>query len=400
MKVAYLSCDPGVPLIGTGGSSIHVQEMVRALRALGHDVTLYSRNPGSEPQAEGGIRFVPLDGLAGEAMRAMARDTAELDPHLHREISRLYYSEYAKQTLLPFLTADRPDIIYERYSLFSYAGVEIAAALGVPLLLEVNAPLTREASRHRGLVLRETAELLERRIFREADALLAVSEDVAQYARDLGVESERISVVTTGVDIERFRPASGDNVRERHAIASRYVLGFVGSLKPWHDIETVLGALELLITDGVPAHLLVVGDGPQLGLLRSRSDLPITCVGAVPHEEIPAYLAAMDIVVVPYAAGGACYFSPIKLYEAMAMARPVAGARAGQVADVIADGENGVLYEPGEAPDLAAKGRQVFDMPDRGARFGEAARRSVTEHTWEAAAKRVLAIAEGLGAGR
>jgi glycosyltransferase involved in cell wall biosynthesis len=374
--------------------------MVRALRALGHDVTLYTRNPGSEPPADEGIRLVPLDGLAGEAMRAVARDTADFDPHLHRELSRLYYSEHAKQTLLPLLTADRPDVFYERYSLFSYAGVEVAAALDVPLLLEVNAPLTREASRHRGLVLRETAELLERRIFLEADALLAVSEDVAQYARDLGVESERISVVTTGVDIERFRPASGDDVRERHAIASRYVLGFVGSLKPWHDIETVLGALELLNEGGVPVHLLVVGDGPQLTLLRSRSDLPITCVGTVPHDEIPAYLAAMDLVVVPYAAGEACYFSPIKLYEAMAMARPIAGARAGQVADVIADGESGVLYEPGDASELAAKVREVCDMPDRGARLGEAARQSVAGHTWEQVAKRVLTIAEGLGADR
>jgi len=102
-------------------------------------------------------------------------------------------------------------------------------------------------------------------------------------------------------------------------------------------------------------------------------------------------------VVVPYSQGGDAYFSPLKLFEAMAMAKPVVGANLGQAGEILVHGETGCLYEPGSAEDLAKKIAAVLEMTDGGARLGASARRWVVENqTWERNAQRIEALARSL----
>jgi len=390
MKVLYLSCDFGVRLCGTSGASVHVRETVTALRRLGHDVLVCSPTEGAD-------RVLPLDGAAEETVRLLEQERAGLPDHLAREWRRLLYAEHAQQPLLALLGEFQPDLIYERYSMFSYAGVEVARELGVPLVLEVNAPLAEEGAKYRDLVLRTTARELERRIFREADALVVVSGALAAYARALGVPDERITVLPNGVDPDRFHPGvSGDAVRRRYGLSEAWVAGFAGSFKPWHDLDTLVAAVRSLAQDGVDVRLLAVGEGPRLRELASIGEPWLTCTGAVEYARMPEHLAAMDAIVVPYAADGDGYFSPLKLYEAMAMAKPVVGARTGQVAETLAHGETGLLYGAGRADELAGTLRGLATLPDRGASLGERARRWVLDgRTWEANARRIVALGEG-----
>jgi glycosyltransferase involved in cell wall biosynthesis len=402
VRLAYLSCDPGVRIFGGSGASVHVRETVRALRDLGHEVAGFAPDLGlAEEVAErDGFGRVALSGLAAEAGRLLAGEPAWPSDHVVREWRRLLFAEYAQRALRPRLEAFGPDAIYERYSLFAYAGVELARGLGCPLLLEVNAPLAREAVRYRELVLRHTAQGLEARILRAADALFVVSAELARHARELGVAAERIQVLPNAVDPERFHPSlSGAALRARLGLASARVVGFVGSLKPWHDLDTLCAALACLHREDPDWRLLVVGAGPRLEALRRAGGF-VTCAGTIEHEAVPEALAAMDAVVVPYDKDGEAYFSPLKLFEAMAAARPVVGARVGQVAEVLRDGENGLLYEPGQPGDLAARLRELWERPDRGAELGAAARREVlARHTWRANAQRIVEQAEACGAG-
>ena len=397
MRFAYLSCDPGVPIFGTKGASIHVRQIRRALEQLGHEVAIFSPN-GDEQQSDPNVHFIPLAGFGAEATRLLRREDAGLPPHLVREFRRVLYSEQIQKTALPALKSFNPDVIYERYSLFGYAGVELAQTLGIPHLIEVNAPLSEEAAKHRELILKRTAQELESRILCSADALFVVSEPVAEFARGVGVAGDRISIVTTGVDPEHFRPdISGREVRARHGLDATFVVGFVGTLKPWHDLETLVSATKALAERGERVHLLIVGDGPQLEWLQALDADYITCTGAVAHDEVPEYMAAMDVVAVPYAPGGEQYFSPIKLFEAMASARPVVGANTGQVAKVIVDGESGLLYAPGSAQALADKIRAVVQMPEQGKSLGVAARQTVLKrYTWERNARTIVAVAQSL----
>ena len=402
MRIAYLSCDFGVPVFGTTGSAVHLREMVRALRGLGHEVRVYS--PATDEggaDALDGVHAIELGGVAREVAELLKGENAGLPPHLYREWRRLLFAEHAQRGLLPLLDAYAPDAIYERYSLFAYAGVELARTLRVPHVLEANAPLAQEAATHRELVLRATAEALEQRIMCAADAVVVVSEPLAEHARRLGVPPERIDVLPNGVDPERFRPdVSGAAVRAKHGLEGKRVLGFAGSLKPWHDIETLVAAARLLHEADDRVRLLVVGDGPGMASLRALDAPWLAIAGAVPHADVPSHYAAMDAIAVTFT-GESDYFSPVKLFEAMAMAKPVVAARAGQIAQVVVDNETALLYDPGDANDLALKVRDVLDREDAGASLGAGARAFVLDgHTWEHNARRVAEIVVSLKAAK
>jgi glycosyltransferase involved in cell wall biosynthesis len=171
------------------------------------------------------------------------------------------------------------------------------------------------------------------------------------------------------------------------------VVGYVGTLKREHDIGTVIDAAMLLSADGSPVHLLVVGDGPEAKRLAGQAHVIQT--GAVSNDVVPEYLSAMDVVVVPHARNEPGSFSPsLQLAEAMAMARPVVAARTAQAERMITSGDNGVLYEPGDAPDLACKIHDILERPDRGASLGAAARQHMlAAHTWEHNARRIVELA-------
>jgi glycosyltransferase involved in cell wall biosynthesis len=400
MRIAYLCSDIGIRVFGTSGASAHLNNTVRALRRGGHAVEIFSVSADAQDARalQDGIRYVPMGGFAAVAAELLEKEDAGLPGHLSREWRRLIYSEYCQHALLEPLRAFGPDVIYERYSLFAYGGIELARRLGIPHVLEVNAPLSHEAATHRELVLKRTAETLEREILLGSDALVVVSRALARYARGLGVPCERITVLPNGVDPELFAPVvSGAEVRSRYGIEGHEVLGFVGTLKPWHDLDTLVEALRLLAARRPAVHLLVVGDGPGRSRLQVLEHDSVTCTGAVSHGDVPRYMAAMDVVVVPYGRDADSYFSPLKLFEAMAMAKPVVGARLGEVAETVVDGESGILYEPGCADDLADKIASVLDAAERGEALGQAARRSVlATHTWDHNAQRTIALAESL----
>ena len=397
LRIAYLSSDFGVPVVGTGGKSVHLQETVTALRRRGHAVRVFSPAAPAAEEGSEDVHRLAFVGFPEEVARLLEVDLPE-PKHLRREWGRILYSEYAQKALLPLLEDFRPDVLYERYSLFGYAGAELARRLGIPLLLEVNAPLAREQATYRELVLERTANALEQRILNAADALFVVSSELGRHARGLGVPAERITVLPNAVDPEQFHPGvSGLDVRARLGLDGKTVVGFVGSLKPWHDVGTLLGAMQLLFAEHPDTHLLVVGTGPREAALRELDEPWLTCTGAVDHERIPELMAAMDVVVVPYGRDSVTYFSPLKLFEAMAMGKPVVGARIGQVAEILGDKKTGLLYEPSSPRDLAARIADILAAPDRGEQLGEAARLEVVQQrTWDRNAGQIESVAARL----
>jgi glycosyltransferase involved in cell wall biosynthesis len=370
---------------------------VRALREQGHEVSVYTAAKNRQPPDIEGQEILTLEGLTGQSAALLLREDAGLPHHLPVEIRRLLFAEYIQRELYQPLEAFNPHVIYERYSLFAYAGLELARKLRIAHLLEVNSPLAEEASRYRDLVLRSTATALEGTIWRGTDALLPVSSYLARYARGVGVHPEKITIVPTGVDPEVFHPGiSGAHIRAKYGLADKTVVGFVGSLKPWHDIDTLLMALRRLTQSAPGCHLLVIGTGPRFDQLLALHEATTTFVGAVDHADVPSYLAAMDIIAVPYAMGDH-YFSPIKLFEAMAMAKPVIGARIGQVADVIANGVNGLLYQPGNANELASAIGDIRARPEWAASMGLRARETIKErYTWRHVADKIAQVADSV----
>jgi glycosyltransferase involved in cell wall biosynthesis len=408
MRILYVSSDFGVPVYGHKGASIHLRSMARAFAALGHEVHVVS--PAVDPV--GNLDFTipasaPVTLAAHEASLAALRQLDQkLGPlesghgaRVAQEVRNLLYNQELARS------ADRlrelaPDFVYERYALFGFGGLELARALAVPHLLEVNAPLCLEHERARGLHLGDLARAFERRAWCETGAMLAVSEPLRARALELGAVPGRVHVVPNGVDAARFAvpAAAGAACRAELGLGAGPVLGFVGSLKAWHGTDVLLRAFALLRARLPQAQLLLVGDGPTAEALRRDAvtlgvHAAVHFTGAVEHARIPVLLAAMDVAVAPYLPAEDFYFSPIKVYEYMAAGRPVVASRLGEMSALAAAGLL-LAVEPGDAGALAVALERLLEAPHAAARLAEFARDWVgRERTWEANARRAVALA-------
>jgi glycosyltransferase involved in cell wall biosynthesis len=381
MRVAYVCADRGVPVFGKKGSSVHVQEVIRALLGRGAEVELVAARTGGDPPS----------GLEGMRVHKLP------EPPDGDRAERERMALQANAALGLALTLRGPfDLVYERYSLWSYAAMEHAREQGVPGLLEVNAPLIEEQAEHRGLVDRARAEWVATRVLGAAAALLAVSDEVARYLESFPGAHGRIHVVPNGVNPGRF---SGDIIPAFPRQAGTFTVGFVGTLKPWHGLPSLVAAFHLLYKRDPGTRLLVVGEGPLREDLErdldTRGLLPaVRFTGAVDPSAIPRLLASMDAAVAPYSGEGSFYFSPLKVYEYMAAGLPVVVSKIGQLDGLIVDGANGLLCAPGDPSGLADALYTLRNDPGLRARLGRAARETVLrDHTWDTVAGRILGLA-------
>lgn len=386
LKVAYVLADPGIPVGGTKGASVHVESLCAAMARAGAQVVIYAAKVTGPLRAagSGAVQVVPID--VGEVRRGAGADRTRI------AAARRFFQAVGRH-----LDVERPDWVHERLSLFAGGGSELCQTRGLHRVVEVNAPVAAERLRHFGLELAAEAHRAERAALGDA-RVLAVSQPLAEWALDTGA-SETI-VVPNGADTAGLDPTicvhRRVQLRRRLGFDDQVVVGFAGSLKPWHGVDVLLDALQAT-SSHFPLGLLIVGDGPgRAAIEQAVAGLPawVTPVltGAVPFSEVPGYLAAMDISVAPYLPADAFYFSPLKVAEGMAAGRAVVASDFPPVRELL--GSTGVLVTPGDAADLGASIAHLIADPDARGRLGAMARARAVGHLgWDSVAARTLAFA-------
>jgi glycosyltransferase involved in cell wall biosynthesis len=368
MNILYVCADRGIPVLGNKGASVHVRSLTAAMARLGHKVTLAARRWGEGNPA----------------------------PRVHRsEVLGKDPREAAGQ-LEQLINFERPDVVIERYSLQSGPARLATRRCGVPLTLEVNAPLAQEAARYRGLD-DPLAEQRERETLSGADRIHVVSPALLRYVRSVAPDVPA-AWVPNGADVSRFRAA---RPLAMPSLAGRIVVGFVGSMKPWHGVMQLLEAFARVRSHSPQAVLLLVGAGPERADIlhrAGRADLRghVFCTGHVAHAAVPSLLGRFDIALAPYLPIEDFYFHPLKVVEYLAAGKPVIYPDQGDLRTLV--GRGGLSYLPGSASQLADRLVQLLDDEALREELASAAAARGARLDWTVIAERVLDFAASAGA--
>jgi len=382
-SIAYLRATPAA---GTqpGGATSHINGVVNALVSLAAE-----------------IAFLSNDEIAGLNKASVSFQKIPPDPAVMPRSAFDVYNGMAFSAAVAYLIADSPpDFIYQRYSRFSWAGVEAGLRSNVPLFLEYNGSevwIGKHWDRTEELELLERCERLN---LRAASRIFVISEVERNNLLNAGVDDEKIIVNPNGVDADEFRPnVGGREARETLGIpADTTVAGFLGTFGPWHGVLALAEAIALTPKDA-SLHFVLIGDGSLRGeverMLGVSGDLDrVTFTGSVSHDRVPAMLDACDILVsphVPLADGSDFFGSPTKLFEYMSMGKGIVASRLGQIGDVLIHNETALLVEPGNAAELRDAILSLTRDEAHNRSLGETARSiAVSRHTWRQNAERVI----------
>jgi glycosyltransferase involved in cell wall biosynthesis len=413
-----------------------------------------SAGPQPGPEASSRILHIVTDALpttsAGYTIRtqeiALAQRAAGMDPHVATRIgfpvtagavdgrAAVSVDGVPYHRLLPWVMPGRMDRLYQvhlahaarltgrlrpavLHAASNYANAVIALALRdafrLPVVYEVRGFWEDTwLSRHTGSAdLRlsdryRRTRALETYCMTEADLVVTLGEAMREEIIERGVPAERVVIVPNGVSELFLEPLPDDGGALRASLGigpGEFVVGLVSSLVAHEGIGTLLEAVRILGTRGVPARALIVGDGPErTSLQHQAAELGLDAVftGRVPSTRVRDYHAVLDVFVVPRTPDRVCQLvTPLKPIEAMASGLPVVMSDVRALAEIVADGKTGLLSPPLDAAGLADRLQELAARPELRATLGAAAREWVArDRTWAHNAGRYRTAYQRLGA--
>lgn len=365
------------------GQAVHVEEIVHALRELGHEVLLV------------GPKWMETQsfGFEGGLIARLKR----LVPRAGYELLEYGYNLVAFARLAGAYRRFRPDVIYERYNLYFIASTWLRRFARIPLILEVNAPIFYERGRYDGLGLPALARHTERLAWRKASVALPVTQVLADMVAAEGVPRDRLVVIPNGIDWAKFGTVPDLEASKRAlGIGGRVVLGFTGFMRDWHGLDKLVDVVA-----GAPDRfLLIVGDGPARDSVERRAaELGVSdrvrVTGIVARDAVAAHVAAFDVALQPDVVD---YASPLKLFEYLALGRAIVAPDKPNIREILTDDGNAVLFPAGDAAAMArAIERLCLDAGTR-QRLGAAARATIEQRglTWLGNARTIAGLAQRL----
>ncbi len=288
--------------------------------------------------------------------------------------------------------ATKPEVVHAHWvvpsgvmATLSLTGLPLVISLhGSDIFLAEQNPLVRVAARI---------------AFRKAGAVTACSNDLRHRAIALGAREDTTTVVPYGVDTRRFRPDPAARTRMRRTLAladGDPLIVTAGRLVRKKGFEYLIDGLAGLTSSRNSVALVVIGDGDLRGELEQRAATGrvaerVHFLGAIPQDDVAAWLAAADVVVVPSVrdASGNVDGLPNVLLEALSTGTPVVTTSAGGIESVAIDGETARLVPEKDGDAIASTIDEILRQPTVAAKLGHAAReRMCRSHSWATAAHR------------
>jgi glycosyltransferase involved in cell wall biosynthesis len=312
-----------------------------------------------------------------------------------RDAARVANSKRYALRLIETIERTHPDVIMETHIAFSLAGKIASEQTGVPLVIDDVAPAWEEAQQY-GVGLNQTADSIYKQVTTTARLLIAVSPAIRDYLREQGLPKDRIVLVPNGIDASLFT-ASGDpqNLRARYNIPGNVnLIVFVGSFQPYHRVDLLIRAFAQ-VQSAVQCHLLLVGEGARMAECKALAEKlnlgnAVTFTGAVDYSQVGAYIAAADIAVLP---GNLDYGNSMKIYEYLALGRPIVAPDQPTVTDMVTHNQTAYLFKREDVSSMTEALLTLIRDPLLVQRLSAEAGKLAAECTWE---KRAAVLSNAL----
>lgn len=379
----------------TGGYATRTHGIVTALSKAGWDVRVLTRlgfpvdRADTAPDLEVKDHDV-VDGV--EYWRSLRDDLA-----LHSQTPMADYVVEGAKDVIAQAKEHRACVIHAASFFQTGLAAALAAeALGIPFIYEIRG-LQELFLESRDPRFKRTEEYAywrasETEVMRRADTVLCITEAIARDVESRGIPREKLKVLANGVWPEDFSPTTPDiDLIADLGIEGKAVIGYAGSIVDYEGLELLCDAVEILAQTRDDLAVVIVGDGPAMRNVEARvagsaSEPLVTFVGRVPHSQVARYLSVFDVMPFPRLPLIVCEeVSPMKPFEAMAMAKAVVVSSVAALTEIVTDDVDGLAFIKGDAESLAAVLGRLIDDPALRQRLGAEARRTIeTKAAWSA----------------
>ena len=414
LNIAHSYQEAGIKVHEPQAAQIHIYHTMRGLQRAGHNVSLLALQ-GRQVLFTQDLQVFRSDerttshygqsGWSGTAVfKGFESGIRRLQSELHFPYLALFDSY--RMADAGSINLKGYDLIHERFNLLAIGGAWASKRLGIPFVLEINADLL-EQRRFKGIQERGLRRLFAiwatRVCFKTAARIICISPRLKEHLHTKwNIDESKLAVLPCAADVEAFKPNhNSETVRKSLGLTAEPIVMWVGGFYPWHDMSLLLESFALILQQRPDARLVLVGDGQTRSsveetVTKAGMGHAVIMTGKIAHSEVPEMLSIADVAVVPSApltAGLGGTGTPLKLFEYMAAGKAIVATALNEAAEVIQDGHDGLLVQPGDVNRFAKATLKLINDPRERSRLGQNAReQAVKQYSWENYTRRLEEI--------
>ena len=321
-------------------------------------------------------------------------------------VLRYAHTLYRRSTVLTeFALKEQFDIVHAHNSLtFGEVAKQVSRKLNKPFILELHGLSEESSAGVLGPVKASYIERVDRNLLSYCDHAITLTQSLKEWIANYhNIPQSKITVIPNGADLDRFSPKNehrlkAEKLKETLGTSGKVVM-YAGIMDRINGIAGLAEVIPHIIRQRPELYFVFLGHGPEenkLAALSKEHPRNVKLLSTVPYEEMPTYYQMCDVFVIPRpSTTSAETLTPLKLFEAMAMEKPVLGSNVGGIAEIIKHGQNGYLFQKGNLDSF--KGTLIEILDTDNTQVGKNARKTVAgNYTWDKSAKILQKVYEGL----
>ncbi len=376
-----------------------MREVIEGFKCYGHEVkTLIRGGEYNNGKLEIKVSSSPIKKL-------VKRLVPPILWHSIKDYKLMLFDKKSNKLLQGLVEKFQPDLIYERGFYLMKSGTEVAKKNNIVHFVEINAPYLEEKLDMEGpTFFKEKCEKNEEEVISSAERIVVVSSPLKFYFEKKYPNcATKIIVTPNAVNPTKIKELfNSEEVKGleskilRGKKAGDIVIGFVGSILPYHGVDSLINVFDELLGEFENLWLLIVGSGETMTELENKTKLlkgvdKIIFTGNITPKHVYNHIGLMDITVLPKIGW---YNSPVKIFEYGIMGKAIIAPNTNAVKDVMVDEEDGILINDNVDELKTALGKLIQDRTLR-EKLGNSFKNKVENYyTWRKVAKKILDAVE------